>query len=744
MAANIRVIYRFLGAFGRLLLALLVTTLACSIPGAPVPTAAPATQEAIAPTPVGGAADVAPPFSGEAVGGAAERLPTLNPFGPFVGVTASAPDPGLPRDELQDLQKLESLQLLTASQQETLLANGFVIDPQPFESFAAAYAYAGEQKLPAFISADAILHTFHIVTDVAWQRSQALYLQADLEALTQAMVAESQNQWETAQDDETARAALRNMAFFAVARSMLDPGFEAPPPVAAVVAEELTLVAQGGRFISPLYGSEEDYSRFDANDGYAPDESFARYLQALTWLSRPLSLDYGEAGSAASQQLAEARLAARQVLLITWGLETSNNLSRWERIYQPSLYFQGTRVAWGLPQVQAAAAALYGAAPASGDLADEALLDDFIATILSMPPSLPFQPSPQPAFALLQAPSSGPDVATPDADILRRLVFNRVGAYMGESPPPRTAVETNIGVIRGLPRTLDVPAVLGSQLAQAIVAAEGDDAYDGYTLQLQQLQQYFAALPQASWTTSFDGGWLLALQPLLAPLPESGFLYAPAASWQREQLNTWHAAWTTMRYTTALVPQPVSDAAIVPEIAYGFLEPQPLLYGRLSALAGQVLEGLGSRGLLDDESADKLGQLERLMDAARTISRKELAGQHLTEDEAQLLSQFISRLDGLTTYQPAAGETVTQTDPGLARLVDVALEPSSGRLLQAATGEAWAIYVLVPREEDILLAMGAVLSSFELHGEQVGPGAWRDMESRPPAPDWLAPLMATE
>jgi hypothetical protein len=433
------------------------------------------------------------------------------------------------------------------------------------------------------------------------------------------------------------------------------------------------------------------------------------------------------------ERLQDARLAARQALLMTWGLAESDNLSRWERLFQPGLYFYGTDAAWSVPQVQAAALALYGDAPPVSALADEKGIDDFLATVHTLPTSLPFEETYQPAFALLAAPAT--TGTEPDAVILRDLVFNRVGAYRGAETRPRTAVQTEIGTIRGLPRTLDVASALGSHLAEEIIAVDGDAAYDGYLERLAALRGHYDSINREGWVLSLDGAWLYVLQPLLAPVAEENVLDIPARSWQTRQLYTWHGAWMALRKETTLTPRAVTAVGISPDVAYGFIEPQPVLYGRLASLTSQILEGLGSRNLLDRELEGRLRQLQRLLDAAEAIARKELAGERLTADDALLLSQFVSRLTSLTTFEQAVG--ATQTATGLEQVIDVALEPSTGNLLQAASGEAWPIYVLVPREELTVLAMGALMSSFELHGEQIAASAWRDMERRPPPPAWL-------
>ena len=156
------------------------------------------------------------------------------------------------RSDLEDLLKLETLDRLSPEQREIVLAEGFVISTRSFDSFAAAYAYGSQRKLPAFITTDTILDAFQIVVDITWQRSEGQFLAADLMALSHAMVAVSQQQWEEAEDDSTAQAAQRNLAFFAVGSRLLDPQFTLPPLVSSIASDELTLIEQGGRFISPL------------------------------------------------------------------------------------------------------------------------------------------------------------------------------------------------------------------------------------------------------------------------------------------------------------------------------------------------------------------------------------------------------------------------------------------------------------------------------------------------------------
>ena len=270
---------------------LLLAALACAIP-APLPeprsaTRPIATSSAAGLIPTQVPTSPAPAFSGDPVTGAAAQLSPLNAFAPFNAIVHSPQEAAVNRSDLEDLLKLETLDRLSPEQREIVLAEGFVISTRSFDSFAAAYAYGSQQKLPAFITTDTILDAFQIVVDITWQRSEGQFLAADLMALSHAMVAVSQQQWEEAEDDSTAQAAQRNLAFFAVGSRLLDPQFTLPPLVSSIASDELTLIEQGGRFISPLFGGQYDYNGFTPSIHYAKDEALSRYFRALTWLSQP-------------------------------------------------------------------------------------------------------------------------------------------------------------------------------------------------------------------------------------------------------------------------------------------------------------------------------------------------------------------------------------------------------------------------------------------------------------------------
>ena len=708
-------------------------TLACGLQPASTPEVS--TIASRLPT-TGGAPLTPPPLSGTPVALDPPAVPAANGFAPYLvgAVDAGAVDPGRPPD-LAQIANVEALEGLSKAQRAALAQSGFLVIPAPYGEPVDVYRWAAAQGLPTFLTTDAVLYNVSLLTDAAW-RQAAARLTLDLQALSEALIRASLAQWLAVAEEEAggalgepgalADAAWRNLAFFSVGGRLLDADLEAPGAVAEVVAEELTLIEQGGVYISPLFGDQQDYGVYEPD---ADRVSPAPYQRATAWYAQPFPLHH--------QDPAAVRGAARQVLLMALALQASENWTRWERVYYPTTFFEGTAGGYNLVEAAAALEAVYGEGASLDMLLDEDRLDDFIATLRALPRPPAFHLQPPVTFRLLPRPQQ------PDEALFRELLFNRVGRYQGEPDTiPFTAVDTAIGPVRGLPRALDVAAALGSDLALSRLEAAGDVAYEGYDHQMQTVRRHVAQMDETVWTQTLGGGWLYAVETLLSPSP----LAIPLVEeeiWWNKQLNSWYGAWILLRNPLRSTPGP---PAVDPEAgteAAAYVEPEPLVYARLAALVRQVREGLQGRTLLDTVLAEKLQEMERLLLALQLIAEKQLVGDSLTPDEFLLARQAAERLAALATLPPE-GASGPAADRSLLRIADVYVDGQSGHMLQAALGEAWPIYVLVPGVEQPLLAVGALFSTYELRrkaDEQLDADAWREMEKRPAPAPWLEEIL---
>jgi hypothetical protein len=691
------------------LLLLSLAALACALPAArtpvpPTPTAAPLPPVRVTP-------DAAPLAGTPAATLPARSFPSFAPFRltprPPTGETAAY------RLRLERVQNEAALSRLSERERELLAARGFIAAPAAYETFGALYRDATEMGYPLLLTADVALYTLDVIADVAWQRAE-MNLVPHLQALSEGMAAAAQEQWESAPDETLATAAWTNLAYFSIGSRLLDATYTVPAAVADIVDEELTLIRQGRHFISPLRGAQLDYGQLQPVGTYAATPALARFYQARQWYSLPFVLD--------AEQPVRTRLQALQLALMALALDTSRNLPRWHRVYEPLAYDSAIGEARNLLDVRAALTAVGGETAFEADR-----LDDLAATLLVLP-ELPAEATvPVSEYVFLPPPSSLAQTLLPS------LVFNRVGRYTGDTPLPLTAVETAIGPIRAVPRVFDIAAALGSAEARAWLDAGGDSLYEGYDSQLAVV----ATTLEGVGPDTYDSGWLVATMPLLSR-PEGELTYTGNQAWMQHKLNTWLGGWVLLHHDTELLPRPVGYVPAESAPLPGFVEAEPELYAALAALAGQLEEGLRTRDLLDDEAGQKLLQLERLYRGLEEIAAASLAGAPLDDDALLLLAQLAPRLEGLLTFAPL-GSGVPRVDAPLPRKTTTYTDPASGAQMVARLGPVWLLYVLVEREGALWVAVGGIYTT----GEERRAGAAEERagaEAGEPSP-WLLPLL---
>lgn len=674
-----------------------------------------------------------PPLAGTPASLDGAAASATNSFAPYAAadVDGSVADAGGPPD-LGQIANVEALERLSKAQSEALAQNGFIVVPVPYAEPLGVYRWAAAEGLPTFLTTDTVLYNVAQLTDAVWRRS-AGRLAPDLEALSEGLVRASLAQWLALAEEGAgephalADAAWRNLAFFSVGGRLLNPDLEVPATVADVVAEELTLIEQGGVYVSPLFGVQQDYGIYQPD----PDRiSPAGYQQATAWYAHPFSFD--------DQDPAAVRRGARQVLLMALALQESENWTRWERVYYPTAYFEGTTGSYDVVDVITALEAIYGEDASLDTLLGQGRLDDFIATLRVLPRRPTLDPYPLAIFRLLPWPQH------PDEALFRELIFNRVGGYQGDPDGvPFTAVQTTVGPVRGLPRALDVAAALGSDQALSRLQAAGDADYDGYTFQMEAVRRHLKQLDETDWTQTLGGGWLYAVQPLLSE-PPSASLFVEEEVWWNKQFNTWYGAWLLRRDPFRAATNPAPSGPQIGTEAAAYIEPEPLVYARLAGLVRQIREGLEGRALVDEMLIDRLQGMERLLLAFQLIAEKELADEPLTADESLLARQAAVRLAGVATL-PLEGAPGPAIGRSLPRVTSVYADATGGQVVQAALGEAWPIFVLVPGVERPLLAVGALFSTYELRqevDERLAGSAWPEGEERPAPAPWLNEILA--
>jgi hypothetical protein len=456
----------------------------------------------------------------------------------------------------------------------------------------------------------------------------------------------------------------------------------------------------------------------DPVPGQVPDDAFAGFLRALTW-HRLVALR--------PDQKAETRIAA----LIAHTLH-ANSATRvlWERLHALLAYAQGCDASYTAPEY----AALIAQVEAAGDLAlsppgyvDEEEWSAVRSGIQGLP--LPDQP-----------------IWTVWADkhpIERQWrLFGRpfrVEQYVFEQ-----TTEPNVGTPdapRRLPSGIDLSAALGSLEAYPVATQLGYSEWTGYVDQVDAVRDELSAMPRENWTQSLHWNWLYVYRSLLGEKNASYPAWMRTTAAERRAIQTQHGSWThVLRQAPASDQGGASESGDsvlplpAPEGVWGYVEPQPEVYGRLAAMVRQVLDGLEARLMIEGAEREDLLQLEQWLLFLQDAARRELVSPSLNEAEYARLGQWGAyvaevTLDAVRDAGLDAGlDETTYSEAVVVPLVRTSDEPD-GRTLVEATGPVDEVYCVVERGRELYLARGGVYAHYELtwpNAQPLNDTLWRE------------------
>ncbi|HUS69189.1 MAG TPA: DUF3160 domain-containing protein, partial [Anaerolineae bacterium] len=535
----------------------------------------------------------------------------------------------------------------------------------------------------------------------------------------------SREQLQSLQGTALEEVSRRNVAYFAVALKLLDPGAEVPEEVTDDVHTELARIEahEGFTESSIMPGYEEDYSQYVPRGHYTRNELRQRYFKAMMWYGR-LNFRLKELDETRS-----ALLIAQALSRVEIDGEPASSI--WARIYEPTVFFVGATDDLNIYQYQGLMTQVYGLIPEDpAAFADDALLSSFVAAARQLPPpqinsmwvwvSQDREEETQ-GFRFMGQRS------VIDAYVFQQLIYNNVDD-------------------RFLPKGLDVLSAMGSEEAYALLDEMGESQYPRYIEQMEKLKGEIAALEMDSWTQNLYWSWLHTLRSIIAEKGDSYPAFMRTRAWTHKDLHTALGSWTELKHDTILYAKQAYAAltAMPPEARLkGYVEPNPEAYARLAALTRMTLEGLDSRSLLASDDRDSLVRLQELLLSLKAIAEKELQRETLAEEEYDLINSYGDILENLTVAaadKPEPGGSVDEEEAAV--VADVATDPNSGTVLEEAVGKIFEIYVVAEVEGQLLVTQGGVFSYYEFSwpmSDRLTDENWREMLNSgqaPPRPEW--------
>ncbi len=620
------------------------------------------------------------------------------------------------------------------------------------------YDYLRTRDVPLFFTTDTMLHLYHVQFDETLREIEERCFIADITDLTTALLDDAVLLHERLAGDLD-EAAERNIAYFSVARRLLDPNASIPSLVESAVANELARIeAHKGFAPSDIFVYREDYSQYVPRGHYTRSEGLMRYFRVMMWYGRMAFLLKGSDpwGPACAALISpyDARIQTLQGMLLATSLRNvrigaRTGLDVWGRLYRVTAFYVGLADDLTPYDYLWAMDAVFKDDVMLNDLADE---DHYLA----VKRELALLPKPEiygGTGNVVLSPDAPPEALDevldktaglrlmgqrfiPDSYMFQHLVWPQVGAYTGDpTDPPFTM---SVDGVRGYPRGLDVMALLGSEQARAILIDEGDTNYADYWQRFAELQTQFAALTESDWHANLYWSWLYTLRALLEAPPQGYPNFMRTEVWQRHQLRSALASWTELRHDTILYAKqsytPTRGGPLSPPPAY--VEPVGEFWGRLLALARMTAQGLEDLDVLSAEARQRLTRTQETIARLLAIVTRQLENEPLLPSDETYLAALVERLDETVAGVQDAGVKTTL-------VADVHTEAGDALVLEEAVGKVDLIVVACPAPDgSVFLAVGPVLSYYEFKqpmSQRLTDEAWRhllDSSARPEKPAW--------
>lgn len=626
---------------------------------------------------------------------------------------------------------------------------GFAFYPSRYEEIYDVYEdYREYSQTPMFITTDLSFHTLHLMVDYSVRVLELEELLPRLETLTEGMV-------EHALEDvrrlsgEAKKVAEAELVYFAVAAKLLELDIHLPDRIERQVDAEFAKIEahSGIEEVEFLPQTSEDYSQYVPRGHYTRSDDFKRYFKAMMWFGRlPLAVPV-EPG--------KPLLAFKVAVLVAVNLEGDDELAGlWEEIYEPTAFFFGAAEDLTPGLLYWEAEEFLGEELNVGILDDEVKLRE-LADYLCV--------NIKPRILSQEVLSSGEEVRIPlslrfmpqrfipDSYMFSQLVLGGgVSSYRAQTEIiPFTWGMTDLGPMRVFPRGLDAMAVIGWGVAEDILRKDRDMDYVGYAGQYDKLVDWYESLDEQERESSIYYRWFelfRAYKDARAP----GLVHANA--WERKKLLTALGSWTELRHDAILyakqsytargtaVPPPPP-----PPMNKAVIETSPEVYAAMAQCARVIADFFGE----GDENSVRAqyARFAELLDGMDSLSRKQMAGVALTDDEHRWLWNLPRQLVGLE-WRLKLKTVTTDADDFMALIADVHTDLNSGQVLEEATGYPAKIYVLVELDGAYRIAQGAAFTYYEFKhqmSDRLTDEAWQEMLERgenPEFPTWITAMFA--
>ncbi len=644
-------------------------------------------------------------------------IPKNIEYTPAIVPTPIAPD-------LSNVETIFEMRDWNNESLELIAEQGYLITELPTNSIYYLYeTYNGWESDAKYITTDLCLHTYHNLYSMALKFTEGAYLFHDFEILIKKLRDSQLLLLDNSMHEDVQDAILKNIAYLSTLLNLLNQSYTIPAEVYSMTTQELFNINNSAGFAySPIFGYQEDYSQYKVRGHYTTNQILSNYFQAMMYAGRMGFLfQYEQLNSEMIKE--QTRMALLLVSSFNETVDGSQLWEYWERIYSITSFFVGESD--DLTILDYYKIWKHYGYPELNDIADDAFISKVIEDLKSAPlPKI---------LSMLVTSSSETSIPRglrlfgqafiPDSYIFQELVHDKVP-------------------LRIMPDPLDIFSVFGSERASYLLQNE-TDIYPEYELQVNQLRDEFSSLTDYDWCQSLYWLQLYSLLPLLQENYTGYPGYMKKDSWKDKSLLTALGSWTQLRHDTLLYGKQ-GYTALGLHGGFGYVEPYPELYARLSSTIQMMNDGLKARGLLIEDFENRLNITMGIFDRLTEISIKELEDEELTIDDIDYIDNVGNTMNVLTSFSsPIYSEWIRENDGRDALIADVHTDPNTGTALEVAIGNPLSIFAIVQDHlGNLRVVHGGMYSYYEftvpIHS-RLTDEEWRDIvDTDPPdMPDWI-------
>ncbi len=599
---------------------------------------------------------------------------------------------------------------LNSDQLKLLAQNGFVVVPSDYQQFDDVYrdlelTWDNTTGKAPFVTTDALLHSLYLVYQNALMFLETNSFYGNVADFLTAGYQAAEAQYRQAVGTPLEDAARKAAIYYAVPLMLIAQGEdyyvqgyqqipvygESKPSLSSVIAAadpaiiaaaqpmvDLAQAATGRELVPILEKYTEDFSQYKPRSYYAGNPLLESYFRAMMWLGRITFTVKSQADTLTG-------------LLVLRALQSDPSAyANWQHVAETIDFLVGPVDDYGPKDYAPLAASAFGQGMPLDALTNANDLSAFGAQIAQLPPPR-INSIPIPVGAITQEQLEEQTRGfrlfgqrfTFDGYVMQQLIYPAVG----------TADQS-----RTLPMGLDVPAVLGSDMAYSLTDAAGATDFAKYTDHVASLRSEVNGMSADDWLENLYGGWLWALQPLAVQNPDLTPPMMQTDAWKRKDLSTLLGSYTELKHATLLyAEQPMGGLGgggmEPPVVSYGYVEPNPLVFARIAIVSALLDQGMADRGLYTDGDYSGLSAVHSALQSLAPLSaqlaemaRKELAGEPLTYDESYFLQESFASQLWYIRY--GIEEWVTNPPKTTALIADVASNAASNEALELAIGIA--------------------------------------------------------